>query len=82
MIGGNLKCVLTKGIALSMPSVVDGNDYSLRVCGARTSHRLSFQCEEGPFWIIVLTGGSGAPGLSRALANGQGNPAPPGDLRV
>src|ERR1035438_4870811 len=27
MIGGNLKCVLTRGIRLSMPSVVDGSDY-------------------------------------------------------
>jgi chemotaxis protein CheX len=55
MIGGNLKCVLTRGIRLSMPSVVDGSDYSLRVCGAEISERLAFQCAEGPFWITVLT---------------------------
>jgi chemotaxis protein CheX len=55
MIGGNLKCVLTKGIRLSMPSVVDGSDYSVRVCGAEVRERLSFQCAEGPFWITVLT---------------------------
>ena len=55
MIGGNLKCVLTRGIRLSMPSVVDGSDYSLRVCGAEVRERLAFQCAEGLFWVTVLT---------------------------
>jgi chemotaxis protein CheX len=54
MIGGNLKCVLTRGIRLSMPSVVDGSDYSMRVCGARVRERIAFQCAEGPFWVTVL----------------------------
>ena len=54
MIGGNMKCVLTRGIQLSMPSVVDGTDYCLRVCGAKVRERLSFQCAEGPFWVSVL----------------------------
>src|ERR1035441_7714430 len=58
MIGGNLKCVLTPGIQLSMPSVVDGSDYSLRVCGAKVCQRLAYQCAEGHFWITVLTGRS------------------------
>jgi len=55
MIGGNLKCVLTRGIRLSMPSVVDGGDYSLRVCRSRVEERLTFDCAEGFFWITVLT---------------------------
>jgi chemotaxis protein CheX len=54
MIGGNLKCVLRQGVRLSMPSVVDGTEYSLRVCGAQVKERLSFQCAEGVFWITVL----------------------------
>jgi len=58
MIGGNLKCVLTKGIQLSMPSVVDGNDYSLRVCGAEIRERLAFESAEGPFWVTVFATGS------------------------
>ena len=53
MIGGNLKCVLTRGTRLSMPSVIDG-DYSLRVCGAEIRERLAFACAEGVFWITVL----------------------------
>lgn len=55
MIGGNLKCVLTRGIQLSMPSVIDGSDYSLRVCGAEVRERLAFACQEGVFWITVLS---------------------------
>ena len=54
MIGGNMKCVLTRGIRLSMPSVVDGGDYSLRVCKAEMRERLAFQCAEGLFWVTVL----------------------------
>jgi chemotaxis protein CheX len=54
MIGGNLKCVLTKGIRLSMPSVVDGSDYGVRVCGAGVRERLAFECVEGPFWVTIL----------------------------
>ena len=54
MIGGNLKCLLTPRIQLSMPSVVDGSDYGLRVCGAKVRERLAFQCTEGPFWVTVL----------------------------
>lgn len=55
MIGGNLKCVLARGIQLSMPSVVDGSDYAVRICGAVLQSRLAFQCSEGGFWISVLT---------------------------
>lgn len=54
MIGGNLKCVLGPGIRMSMPSVVDGSDHSLRVCGAVVGERLAFQCDEGVFWVTTL----------------------------
>ncbi len=54
IIGGNLKCMLAHEIRLSMPAVVAGNDYSIRVCGSEVRERLGFQCAEGVFWIIVL----------------------------
>jgi chemotaxis protein CheX len=54
MVGGNLKCILIPGIQLSMPSVVDGSDYSMRICKAVIRERLSFNCTEGPFWVTVL----------------------------
>ena len=55
MIGGNLKCLLPRGIHLSMPAVVDGADYSLRFCGAELLERLAFQSDEGPFWVAILS---------------------------
>jgi chemotaxis protein CheX len=55
MIGGNLKSVLARGLGLSMPSVVDGSDYSLRFCRAKVHERIALECEEGPFWVTVLT---------------------------
>jgi chemotaxis protein CheX len=54
MIGGNLKCVLAGGLKLSMPSVVDGTDHSLRVCRAGVRERLVFECLEGVFSVAVL----------------------------
>ena len=57
MIGGNLKRVLMRGIRLSMPSVVDGSDYSLRVCVAQVRERLAFQYADGLFWVTVLATG-------------------------
>jgi chemotaxis protein CheX len=50
MIGGNMKCVLTAGIKLSMPSVIEGPQER----DAEILERVAFQCEEGPFWVTVL----------------------------
>jgi len=54
MIGGNLKGILTSGLHLSMPSVVDG-EYSYRVCGSEIRDQITFECQEGTFWVTVLT---------------------------
>lgn len=56
MIAGNLKCTLIRETRLSMPSVVDGCDYSLRFCGVETKRCVAFQCTEGVFWVTVLAG--------------------------
>jgi chemotaxis protein CheX len=55
MIGGNLKSALMSGIRLSLPSIVSGSDYSVRVCGAAIRQRMAFQSVDGPFWVTVLT---------------------------
>jgi chemotaxis protein CheX len=65
MIGGNMKCALTTGLTLSMPSVTDGSDYGLRVCGSKVQDRLAFQCAEGPFWVTLLAMASEKPLGSR-----------------
>jgi hypothetical protein len=54
MIGGNLKAMLPRGVALSMPSVVEGSDYSLRVCGGNNFSRTTFSSELGEFRITLV----------------------------
>jgi chemotaxis protein CheX len=54
MIAGNLKCTLRPGIKVSIPSVVDGDGYSLRVCGARQISRTGFATARGPFWLTLM----------------------------
>jgi len=55
MIGGNLKCVVARGIALSMPSVVDGGDYRMRFCRAELMLQCAFDSSDGIFWVSILT---------------------------
>lgn len=57
MVAGNLKCTLTPGIRVSIPSVTDGPGYSLRVCGAHVVSRISFDTVSGPFWISLVKAG-------------------------
>ncbi|MBL8174966.1 MAG: chemotaxis protein CheX [Bryobacterales bacterium] len=54
MVGGNLKSVLPSGVGLSMPSVVQGRDYSLRICGGNLVNRQSFAGPHGTFWITFV----------------------------
>ncbi len=56
MIAGNLKCTMMNGIKLSIPSVVDGCDYSLRLCSGRPVSDLAFETEDGPFWLTLVEG--------------------------
>jgi len=54
MVAGNLKSVLPGGVGISMPSVVEGKNYSLKICGGNLSTRLRFQSSSGPFAIILV----------------------------
>lgn len=54
MVAGNLKCALSPGIRVSIPSVTDGAGNSLRVCGAHVVCRAHFQTDDGPFWISLI----------------------------
>jgi chemotaxis protein CheX len=58
MIGGNLKCGMATGVQLSMPTVMDGSDYDLRICGSQVRDRLAFQSTEGHFWVTILSNGN------------------------
>jgi chemotaxis protein CheX len=54
MIGGNLKALLPPVVQLSMPSVVRGEDYAMRICNAVTVCRVAFQSELGVFWVTLV----------------------------
>jgi len=54
MIAGNLKPLLPPGVGLSLPSVVEGSDYSLRICGGNLAETLYLADPLGPFRIILL----------------------------
>lgn len=54
MIAGNLKSVVYPGICLSMPSVVEGSDYSVRICGGNIVSRLAFTDAIGSFWLALV----------------------------
>lgn len=54
MIGGNMKSVMPRGVGLSIPSVVEGSRYTLRICGEHSLARLAFASEIGPFWVTLV----------------------------
>lgn len=54
MLAGNLKSVLPRGIGLSMPSVVEGKDYSLRICGGNLADRMPFSSAMGVFCVTLV----------------------------
>jgi chemotaxis protein CheX len=54
MVGGNMKSGMSTGVRLSMPSVMNGKDYDVRVCGSEVKERIGFQCDFGNFWVTVL----------------------------
>jgi CheY-specific phosphatase CheX len=54
IIGGNLKAILPAGVNLSLPAVVIGTDYSVRICGGDLVKRWTFRGEFGPFWVSII----------------------------
>lgn len=54
MVAGNLKSVLEPGVGLSTPSVVEGADYTLRICGDNIVSRLAFSAGAAPFWVALV----------------------------
>jgi chemotaxis protein CheX len=54
MVAGNLKSLLPRGVDLSMPSVVEGSDYTVRVCGVNAVDRMTFSSAAGIFRITLI----------------------------
>lgn len=53
MVAGNLKSLLPKGVELSMPSVVEGRDYAMYLCGVTAAECIRFTTEAGDFRVSV-----------------------------
>jgi chemotaxis protein CheX len=53
-IGGNVKALLPENCSLSLPTMVEGKDYNLRVPGTCEVTRLAFSTDSCPFVITLL----------------------------
>jgi len=54
VIAGNLKSLLPAETALSMPSVVEGRQFTLRLIGGHQKIKVDFASPEGPFSITLV----------------------------
>lgn len=54
IIAGNLKAALPKGVELSMPSVVEGGDFTHKIVGANECGHLAFDSAEGAFALTLV----------------------------
>jgi chemotaxis protein CheX len=55
MIGGNFKASMGADVRLSLPSVIDGSDYGIHVCGSATRDEVWFSSDSGYFCVSVLS---------------------------
>lgn len=53
MIAGNIKPLLPGSSRISLPSVVEGEDYTMIVPGSRSVCRASFECGNQPLLVTV-----------------------------
>jgi chemotaxis protein CheX len=54
IIGGNVKRLLPYPSRLSLPTVADGLDYSLKVAGSHPVSEVAFRCEGEPMRVRLL----------------------------
>jgi chemotaxis protein CheX len=52
--GGNIKALMPGNCQLSLPAVVEGSNYSMRVPGTRAVTRLVFECMDQPLVVSLL----------------------------
>lgn len=54
MTGGNVKPLLAEPCYLSLPTVVEGNNYTLRIPGSALVSQVAFECQGHPFLVTLL----------------------------
>lgn len=54
MVAGNIKTILPQGTVMSMPSVIEGDDFLLNVIGGRHTNRIDFTTPQGHFSLLLV----------------------------
>ena len=54
IVGGNLKALLPSNVGLSLPSIVRGTDYAVRLRGGVVVNRQVFDTEFGKFQVTLM----------------------------
>jgi chemotaxis protein CheX len=54
MTGGNIKALLAEPCYLSLPTVVEGSNYTLRIPGSVLVSQVAFECQGHPFLVALL----------------------------
>lgn len=55
MIGGNIKALMSEsGCHLSLPTVIEGRDYTVRMSGTKVLARQAFQSDQEPIVVTLL----------------------------
>ena len=65
MTGGNTKALMPGICHLSLPAVIDGQDYRIRIPTARVLTRVLFECEGHPAVVSLVAAGSSDPDAQR-----------------
>ena len=61
MLGGNIKALLAGDCHLSLPAVVEGRGYTVRVPTSHRVDRFAFECEGMPAVVNLMSVASGRP---------------------
>jgi CheY-specific phosphatase CheX len=54
IIAGNLKVVLPAGVSMGTPSIIEGKNYTIRVCGGRTACHRAYVTDAGAFLVRLI----------------------------
>lgn len=54
MVGGGVKSLLPETCSLSLPAVVEGDDYTLSIRGASPVQKATFACQGQSVWVTLL----------------------------
>jgi len=54
VIAGNLKSVLPAGITMSAPTIIEGKDYKITVCGEKLLDSATFSTDAGCFTVRLI----------------------------